>query len=143
MAERTPKVRASYDAVATTPRTPVPPTTTGLPRSDGLSRCSTEAKKASRSRCSNEGSRRTLSLLTSSCQRRTQQWPGCAPEQKGVHGYLAGQPLPSRRHLRRCRSELCDLLRGRHRSGTVPYRREGRGEADRADRGGRLCVARL
>ena len=41
--------RASYDAVATTPRPPTPPTTTGLPRSEGLSRCSTAAKKASRS----------------------------------------------------------------------------------------------
>ena len=36
--------------MATTPRPPTPPTTTGLPRSDGLSRCSTAAKKASRSR---------------------------------------------------------------------------------------------
>ncbi len=43
IAERTPKTRASYDAVATTPRAPIPPTTTGLPRNDGLSRCSTEA----------------------------------------------------------------------------------------------------
>ena len=59
MAERTPKTRASYEAVATTPRWPTPPTTTGLPRSDGLSRCSTEAKKASRSRCRTEASRRT------------------------------------------------------------------------------------
>ena len=43
IAERTPKTRASYEAVATTPRWPTPPTTTGRPRSDGLSRCSTEA----------------------------------------------------------------------------------------------------
>ena len=35
--------RASYEAVATTPRPPTPPTTTGRPRSDGLSRCSTAA----------------------------------------------------------------------------------------------------
>ena len=59
IAERTPKTRASYEAVATTPRWPTPPTTTGLPRSEGLSRCSTEAKKASRSRWSIEASRRT------------------------------------------------------------------------------------
>jgi hypothetical protein len=51
IADRTPWTRASYDAVATTPRWPVPPTMTGRPRSEGLSRCSTEAKKASRSRC--------------------------------------------------------------------------------------------
>ena len=43
IAEWTPWTRASYDAVATTPRPPTPPTTTGLPRSDGLSRCSTDA----------------------------------------------------------------------------------------------------
>lgn len=43
IAERTPYLRASYDAVETTPRTPTPPTTTGLPRNDGLSRCSTAA----------------------------------------------------------------------------------------------------
>src|SRR4051812_18857807 len=59
MAERTPYRRASYDAVATTPRPPTPPTTTGLPRSDGLSRCSTAAKKASRSRCMTEAAVRT------------------------------------------------------------------------------------
>ena len=51
IAERAPNARASYDAVATTPRTPTPPTMTGRPRSEGLSRCSTEAKNASRSRC--------------------------------------------------------------------------------------------
>src|SRR3954454_22471224 len=59
MAERTPYVRASYDAVATTPRPPTPPTTTGLPRSEGLSRCSTAAKKASRSRWRTEAWSRT------------------------------------------------------------------------------------
>ena len=51
IAERAPNARASYDAVATTPRPPTPPTMTGRPRSEGLSRCSTEAKNASRSRC--------------------------------------------------------------------------------------------
>src|SRR6188472_2442014 len=56
MADRTPYFRASYDAVETTPRPPVPPTTTGLPRSDGLSRCSTAAKNASRSRWSTDAS---------------------------------------------------------------------------------------
>src|SRR3954451_2754813 len=58
MAERTPYLRASYDAVLTTPRPPTPPTTTGLPRRDGLSRCSTEAKNASRSRCITDASGR-------------------------------------------------------------------------------------
>ena len=62
MAERTPNTRASYDAVATTPRWPTPPTTTGFPRSDGLSRCSTAAKNASRSRCRIDGSARTGSF---------------------------------------------------------------------------------
>ena len=50
IAEWTPNTRASYEAVDTTPRPPSPPTMTGLPRSDGLSRCSTDAKNASRSR---------------------------------------------------------------------------------------------
>ncbi len=59
IADRTPKTRASYDAVATTPRPPTPPTTTGLPRSDGLSRCSTAAKNASRSTWRIVGSVRT------------------------------------------------------------------------------------
>ncbi len=50
MAERTPKRRDSYDAAATTPRV-VPPTATGLPRREGSSICSTDAKKASMSIC--------------------------------------------------------------------------------------------
>src|SRR3954454_7890778 len=45
MAGRTPNAFVSYDAASTTP----PPTSTGRPRSAGSSRCSTEAKKASRS----------------------------------------------------------------------------------------------
>src|SRR3712207_5190101 len=63
MADRAPKARASYDAVATTPRPPTPPTTTGRPRSDGLSRCSTAAKKASRSRCRMLASRLTPPMI--------------------------------------------------------------------------------
>src|SRR3954454_3886085 len=51
IAEWTPNTRASYDAVATTPRGPSPPTTTALPRRLGLDACSAEAKKASMSRC--------------------------------------------------------------------------------------------
>jgi len=43
MAERTPNTRASYDAAHTTERAPRHATTTGLPRSDGSSRCSTDA----------------------------------------------------------------------------------------------------
>src|SRR5215211_1266423 len=127
----------------------MPPTTTGLPRSDGLSRCSTEAKKASRSRCSTEGSRRTWSFSRSSgggeaiaALRRWVSHKGQVPPvvamcrglrenselevrltAKDPHGYLAGQPVPSRRHLRRCRSELCGLLRSRHPGGAVPDRR--------------------
>src|SRR6478752_5336128 len=65
MAERTPNRRASYDAVATTPRPPTPPTTTGLPRSEGLSRCSTEAKKASRWRCITDASGRMAATYRS------------------------------------------------------------------------------
>src|SRR3954470_2495078 len=64
MAERAPYARASYDAVATTPRPPTPPTTTGLPRSEGLSRCSTEAKNASRSRCITDASGRMARNLS-------------------------------------------------------------------------------
>src|SRR4051812_50206603 len=52
MADLAPDWRASYDAVDTTPRGPVPPTSTGRPRSDGLSRCSTAAKNESASACS-------------------------------------------------------------------------------------------
>src|SRR5687768_12175421 len=48
-AEWHPNGRASYDAVATTPRGPSPPTRTGLPRSLGSSSCSMAAKKASMS----------------------------------------------------------------------------------------------
>src|SRR6185437_12896860 len=53
MAECTPNTRASYDAALTTPRSLAPPmpTTSGLPRQSGLSRCSTAAKNASRSTC--------------------------------------------------------------------------------------------
>lgn len=43
MAECTPKTRASYDAVATTPRGPRPPTITALPLRLGLAACSTAA----------------------------------------------------------------------------------------------------
>src|ERR1700722_6254824 len=47
----TPYLRASYEALAMTPRSPAPPTATGLPRSEGSSSTSTEAKNASRSTC--------------------------------------------------------------------------------------------
>ena len=43
IAERTPNLRASYDAAQTTERLPRHATTTGRPRSDGSSRCSTDA----------------------------------------------------------------------------------------------------
>jgi len=43
MAERTPKALASYEAAQTTERLPRQVTMTGLPRSCGSSRCSTEA----------------------------------------------------------------------------------------------------
>ena len=48
-AKHTPNFLASQLAAATTPRSREPPTATGLPRSSGLSRCSTEAKNASMS----------------------------------------------------------------------------------------------
>src|ERR1017187_4656121 len=48
MAECTPNFRAAYDAAETTPRSSrCPPTTTGLPFSDGSNNSSTETKKAS------------------------------------------------------------------------------------------------
>src|SRR5271157_6163048 len=48
MAECTPNFRAAYDAAETTPRSSrCPPTTTGLPCSDGSNNSSTETKKAS------------------------------------------------------------------------------------------------
>jgi hypothetical protein len=43
IADRTPNARAWYDAESTTPRPPVPPTTTGLPASSGASLISTLA----------------------------------------------------------------------------------------------------
>ena len=43
IAEWMPNVRASYEHAATTPRRAEPPTSTGLPRSAGSSRCSTAA----------------------------------------------------------------------------------------------------
>src|SRR5215217_8392252 len=45
MAVWTPRAFASYEQASTTP----PPTSTGLPRNLGSSRCSTDAKNASRS----------------------------------------------------------------------------------------------
>ena len=50
IADRTDKARASYEAEATTPLEPVPPTTTGTLRRDGSRRRSTSTKKASISR---------------------------------------------------------------------------------------------
>src|SRR5271157_6621187 len=50
MAECTPNFRAAYDAAETTPRSSrCPPTTTGLPFSDGSNNSSTDTKKASMS----------------------------------------------------------------------------------------------
>src|SRR4051812_40851296 len=50
MAECTPNFRAAYDAAETTPRSfGLPPTTTGLPFSEGSRSSSTETKKASMS----------------------------------------------------------------------------------------------
>ncbi len=43
IADRTPKGRTSYDAAQTTPRFEGPPTMSGRPRSEGSSRCSTDA----------------------------------------------------------------------------------------------------
>jgi hypothetical protein len=51
MAERAPNFLASYEAAQTTERFPRQATTTGLPRSCGSSRCSTDAQKASMSIC--------------------------------------------------------------------------------------------
>src|SRR3954453_12152772 len=50
MAECTPNFRAAYEAAETTPRSfALPPTTTGLPLSEGSRSSSTETKKASMS----------------------------------------------------------------------------------------------
>ena len=50
MADLMPNLRAAYEAVDTTPRpSGSPPTTSGLPASEGSSSTSTAAKKASRS----------------------------------------------------------------------------------------------
>src|SRR6478735_9268901 len=117
MAERTPYSRASYDAVATTPRPPTPPTTTGLPRSDGLSRCSTAAKNASRSRWRTEAWARTGATylpaptptpgvtvhLSSTNGRSSHLVPKAAPTGSepsasvgSVHGMTAPTPLMAR-----------------------------------------------
>src|SRR5712691_1551027 len=51
MAECTPNLRAAYDAADTTPRSSGrPPTTTGLPLSEGSNSSSTDTKNASMSR---------------------------------------------------------------------------------------------
>src|SRR3954451_5984816 len=95
MAERTPYVRASYDAVLTTPRPPTPPTTTGLPRSDGLSRCSTEAKKAARSRGITDASGRMAATYRGA---PTGSSPRCGP--RTVHSRACGARCPQARSRR-------------------------------------------
>ena len=51
IAENTPNRRASYEAAATTPLFPSPPTTTGLPTSSGRCSSSTATKNISMSTC--------------------------------------------------------------------------------------------
>src|SRR3954454_6900688 len=95
MAERTPYLRASYDAVLTTPRPPTPPTTTGFPRSEGLSRCSTEAKKASRSRCITEASRRMAATYPSAGTPCGSRPAGCGAQAR--HGSSGPQAVRTRK----------------------------------------------
>src|SRR4051812_1109305 len=114
MADRTPYLRASYDAVATTPRPPTPPTTTGLPRRDGLSRCSTAAKKASRSRWRTEAWSRTgatypsaptppdwrpvqLPSTAEGRRRVTHRPPRTGPEPSASRGSVPAMTRPTRR----------------------------------------------
>src|SRR5688500_14667559 len=92
IAECTPNTRASYDAVATTPRGPSPPTMTAFPRRLGLDACSAEAKKASMSRCRIVGAFLTSPMLPYA----TDNAPGTARGQ-GSHGPIA----PSRQLVRR------------------------------------------
>src|SRR3954465_13176888 len=77
IADRTPYLRASYDAVLTTPRPPTPPTTTGFPGNEGLSRGSPEGKKASRSRCITEASGRMAATYPSADTLGRRDRPGC------------------------------------------------------------------
>src|SRR5262249_59374353 len=63
-----------------------------------------------------------------------------------VDAALAGNPLPAGRHLGRRRHQLRGVLRGRRGGGAVPVRRSrrrpARGDQGRADRGGRVLLAR-
>ena len=80
---------------------PTPPTTTGLPRSEGLSRCSTEAKKASRSRCSTEAVERTTASRSGDGggTRHGGKLPGHLPSTGARRGTLVHRPpaRPARR----------------------------------------------
>src|SRR5690349_23734333 len=96
MADRTPYLRASYDAVETTPRGPTPPTMTGLPRSDGLSRCSTAAKNASRSRCRIDAALRTGPMIVHRHPQRpgSRVRPGGGSRHGGAHVTHCEGPSP-------------------------------------------------
>src|SRR5690348_6091063 len=97
IAEWTPKIRASYEAVATTPRGPSPPTTTALPRRLGLDACSTEAKKASMSRCRIVGADLTSLMLpyaTDNGRPRTVSDGLVPPPRQFVHRVVPDQGLP-------------------------------------------------
>src|ERR1700761_8844378 len=85
IAEWTPNTRASYDAVATTPRGPRPPTTTAFPRRLGLDACSAWAKKASMSRCRIVGALLTSPML----HHATDNAPGAAHDARS-----GGRPRP-------------------------------------------------
>src|ERR1017187_7957258 len=100
MALRTPKRRASELALATPPRAPPPPTATGLPRSVGSSRISTDAKNASRSMCRigasstegfSEGEGNTAKRLTEFCADRPPGLFGAAVDQFTDGVGVAGQ----------------------------------------------------
>ncbi|GGV23990.1 hypothetical protein GCM10010293_21580 [Streptomyces griseoflavus] len=107
IAEWTPKTRASYEAVATTPRGPSPPTTTAFPRRLGLDACSTEAKKASMSRCRIVGADLTGPMLPYVTDNALIDGPDpprgpggassdglVAAARELVHGVVADQGLP-------------------------------------------------
>src|SRR5688572_23736300 len=97
IAECTPKTRASYEAVATTPRGPRPPTTTAFPRRLGLDACSTEAKKASMSRCRIVGADLTSPMLpyaTDNGRSRTVSDGLVPPPCQLVHRVVSDQGLP-------------------------------------------------
>src|SRR3954466_3063421 len=93
IAVRTPNAFVSYDAARTTP----PPTATSRPRSDGSSRCSTEAKNESASAC------RMVASGTNACSHR----PRTSDQVAHLHDHIPAreEPVEEHREAQRAQAE--------------------------------------